>query len=382
MASHRPRWSSQTKLVISLLLLSFILYLISRFSIVIPPFILAVILAYILTPVVNFLNKKLHFPRILAILVLYIMILALASTLPVIFVPLLASQFSGLNLDLQKVIDEIQQLAGNQYSFAGQVIDFSNIFDQLIQALQRIVEPIISQTLNVAMDIISSIIWVIFILVVSIYLIKDGEKLRQWFENLVPETYRHDFIHLRREINTIWSSFFRGQLLLGLVVAAIFTGLGFILGIPFALGMGLLAGLLEFLPSIGHGIWLFIASLISLYFGSTWIPIPNWVFAIIIIGLHLVFQQFDLNYLIPRIIGRSVHLPPLVVILGIVSGAVLAGVMGIPLAAPTIASARVIGRYIYANLFDTDPFSTPATQPTVPPNPTWWKPQRTTEKKK
>jgi predicted PurR-regulated permease PerM len=188
MASHRPRWSSQTKLVISLLLLSFILYLISRFSIVIPPFILAVILAYILTPVVNFLNKKLHFPRILAILVLYIMILALASTLPVIFVPLLASQFSGLNLDLQKVIDEIQQLAGNQYSFAGQVIDFSNIFDQLIQALQRIVEPIISQTLNVAMDIISSIIWVIFILVVSIYLIKDGEKLRQWFENLVPET--------------------------------------------------------------------------------------------------------------------------------------------------------------------------------------------------
>jgi predicted PurR-regulated permease PerM len=77
---------------------------------------------------------------------------------------------------------------------------------------------------------------------------------------------------------------------------------------------------------------------------------------LIVMALHLVYQQFDLNYLIPRIIGRSVHLPPLVVILGIVSGAVLAGVLGIFLAAPTIASARVLGRYIFSNLFDLPPF--------------------------
>jgi len=94
---------------------------------------------------------------------------------------------------------------------------------------------------------------------------------------------------------------------------------------------------------------------------------------LIIIGLHIFFQQFDLNYLIPRIIGRSVHLPPLVVILGIVTGAVLAGVMGIPLAAPTIASARVIGRYIFANLFDMPPFPENVAQPLPPPNARWWK---------
>ena len=83
-----------------------------------------------------------------------------------------------------------------------------------------------------------------------------------------------------------------------------------------------------------------VGALLSFFVGSTWLPIPNWVFALIIISLHLVFEQFDLNYLIPRIIGRSVHLPPLVVILGIVTGAVLAGVLGILLAAPTIASAE------------------------------------------
>jgi predicted PurR-regulated permease PerM len=93
---------------------------------------------------------------------------------------------------------------------------------------------------------------------------------------------------------------------------------------------------------------------------------------LIVIGLHLIFEQFDLNYLIPRIIGRRVHLPPLVVILGIVAGAVLAGVLGILLAAPTIASARVLGRYVYANLFDLDPFPNTSTSPLPPPNPRWW----------
>ena len=122
--------------------------------------------------------------------------------------------------------------------------------------------------------------------------------------------------------------------------------------------MGLLAGLLEFLPSIGHGIWLFLASILTFSLGSSWIPLPNWAVMLILIGLHIIFQQFDLNYLIPRIIGRSVHLPPLVVILGIVIGAITAGVIGIPLAAPTISSIRIIGRYIYANIFDLDPFPT------------------------
>jgi predicted PurR-regulated permease PerM len=142
---------------------------------------------------------------------------------------------------------------------------------------------------------------------------------------------------------------------------------------PFALAMGVLAGLLEFLPSIGHGIWLTIGALLAFFAGSTRLPIPNWAFALLVTGMHIFFQQFDLNYLIPRIIGRRVHLPPLVVILGIVTGALLAGVLGILLAAPTIASARVVGRYIYANLFDQEPFPTPIAPPLPPPNPRWWR---------
>ena len=84
-------------------------------------------------------------------------------------------------------------------------------------------------------------------------------------------------------------------------------------------------------------------------------PIPNWAFLLVVLACHILFTQFDLNYLIPRLIGRSLKLPPVVVILGIVAGAALAGVMGVVLAAPTIASMRVLGRYIYARLADRIP---------------------------
>ncbi len=194
-------------------------------------------------------------------------------------------------------------------------------------------------------------------------------------EHVLPTDYQNDYRLLVTEINEIWSSFFRGQLLLAVIVASIFAVVGVAIGLPFALGMAVLAGLLEFLPSIGHGIWLIVAVIASLLLGSSWIPVPNWVFALIVVGLHIIFQQFDLNYLIPRIIGRSVHLPPLVVILGIVAAAVSVGVLGIPLAAPTIASARVFGRYIYCELLDMDPFplvESTAT-PLPPPDPQWWR---------
>lgn len=370
---NRPRWAYPTKVIVSLLLLALAVYLLARFSVVIPPFILAVILAYILNPIVTFFEKRLHIHRILSILLSYILLLIIMVTVPAVFIPILGSQFSEFNVDFNLIIDNLRSMLAREYMIAGFKMDTTAIFEQVVSSLQGLIEPVVGQTLELAVGIISSIVWIIFILVVAFYLIRDGTKLRQWIEEHIPPSYLPDFICLRERINEIWSSFFRGQMLLALIVATIFTVVGLILGLPFAIAMGVLAGLLEFLPSIGHGIWLFIASLVALFLGSTWIPIPNWAFTLVIIGLHIFFQQFDLNYLIPRIIGRSVHLPPLVVILGIVTGAVLAGVMGIPLAAPTIASARVISRYIFANLFDMSPFPENVAQPLPPPNARWWK---------
>ena len=373
MDETRPRWPFQVKLMVSLLLLAFFIYLLSRFSQAIPPFILAIILTFILTPLVNFFQARLNLKRVLSILLTYILLLAVSLLVPVVVTPILGSQIRGLNLDFQQISKEIQAFFGKEYFFGGQIIDMSILLNQLSDGLRGLLEPFVGQTLTLVVEVVSSIVWVIFIFVVSFYLIKDSTRLRDWIESLFPPAYQKDFQTIREEIYQIWGAFFRGQLVLGFVVACIFTAFGFLLGLPFALGMGVLAGLLEFLPSIGHGIWMVTAALLALTFGSTWLPLPHWVFTLIIVGLHMFYQQFDLNYLIPRIIGKRVQLSPLVVILGIVAGAVLAGVLGIFLASPTIASARVLARYVYANLLDMNPFPVTVTQPTQPPEPYWWR---------
>ena len=101
---ERPRWSNQVKLVVSLLLLALLIYLLRRFSLAIPPLIIAAVLAYILTPLVAFLQRKLHLPRPLAILLSFLFALVLLAAFIAGFVPLLGTQFANLNLDIQRLI--------------------------------------------------------------------------------------------------------------------------------------------------------------------------------------------------------------------------------------------------------------------------------------
>jgi predicted PurR-regulated permease PerM len=367
---RRP-WLPRTKLTVSLLLLALFIYLITRFSVVLPPLILAVIIAYILTPSVNRIERRLPLPRWLISLLVYLLALASLILIPSIFLPPLADQVANINLDFQLILIQLEDLFAHRYIIAGQVIDGGEIFNQTVSVIQESLQPLFGHTLGFAFDVIESLVWVVFVFVISFYLVKDNAQVVQWLDQLPPPDLRDDVRRLRTEINQIWAAFFRGQLVLGLVVAVLITIFGFSIGLPFALAMGVFAGLMEFIPSVGHAIWLTIACVLALFAGSTWMDVPNWAFALVLFGLHIIFQQFDLNYLIPRIIGRQVHLPPLVVILGIVAGAALAGVLGVVLAAPTVASARVLSRYIFANLNDSDPFPE-VTTTLPPPNPRWW----------
>ena len=373
MQEPRPRWSPSTKLTISLLLMAFGIYLLYRFRAVIEPLILAILLAYVLTPLANLFQKRLGIRRGLSTLFVYLVVILVLTAILLILIPMVTVQSAGLNLNFQNILSQIETFFGKQFNILGREIAIDQVYRQVVGSIAGLFEPFFGRTLSLVFEVITSLVWVLFIVVFSFYLVKDGQKFIAWLVDVTPLVYRNDFIRLGSEINLVWGAFFRGQLVLALLVTTIFIVVGLIIGLPFALAMGLLAGLLEFLPSLGHGIWLAIAALLALFAGSTWLPVANWVFMLLVIGLHAFFQQFDLNYLIPRVVGRRVHLPPVLSILGIVAGALLAGVLGILLAAPTIASARVIGRYIYANLFEQEPFPTTLAETLPPPNPRWWR---------
>ncbi len=339
----RPKWSTTTKLVVVLLILLVGGLIARKFGEAIYPVILALILAFILAPLVTLLQRKFKLNRVVAIILVYLVLFILFGAILWIIIPILLNQIQVFIKDIDIWITQALNFFAQDFQIGSYIISGDVLLEPITNALQNILEPVVGSTIGIVGLLIESIAWIVFIIIISIYLIKESKSILAWFEHLVPSYGRLDYNHILNEINIIWSAFFRGQLLLALIVSVIITVEGLILGLPFALLMGVFAGLLEFLPSIGHGIWLVVASLLALILGSTWLPIPNWVFLLLVLSIHIIFTQFDLNYLIPKIIGRSVHLPPLVVILGILAGASLAGVLGVVLAAPTIASLRVMG---------------------------------------
>jgi predicted PurR-regulated permease PerM len=377
----RPQWSSTTKLVIVLLGLLAFGFVFYKFGAAVYPLILALILSYVLSPFVNFLQRKIRLNRSLSILLVYLLGFLIVGAILWIIIPLFTSQVGLFVKDIDVWIREIEKFFSGEIVIAGFSISGDVLLKPVIDFLQNMLEPILGSTLEIVGVIVESIAWIIFILIISIYLIKESKSVIAWFEHLIPPYGRFDYNHILNEINIIWSAFFRGQLLLAVLVSIIITFEGLILGLPFALLLGIFAGIMEFLPSIGHGIWLVIASSVALILGSSWIPVPNWVFVIIVLSVHTIFTQFDLNYLIPRIIGRSVHLPPLVIIIGIIAGASFAGVLGVVLAAPTIASLRVLGGYLYARILDLEPFQNkPTTVPPLPPPELrWWQKSNSTK---
>ena len=370
----RPTWSFLTKIVVISILFAATGFFLSRFTTAIPPIILAVIIAYLLTPWVNSLENRLKISRGAALAIAYLVVTAFITTVFLVLVPLLIDQLRGFNLNLRDLLDQARQLFNQEFTLAGVLISGPNMMRQISLSLEGIFQPLVGTTLDLLTGLMESLVWIIFIIIISVYLIKDSRKVIAWFDHLAPPLYRDDFIRLRSDMHIIWSAFFRGQILLSVVVTAIITAEAFIIGLPFPLILGVLAGLLEFLPSVGHGIWITIAGILALLVGSTWLPLPNWAFLLLVVIIHIIFTQTDLNYLIPRIIGRSVQLPPMVVILGIVAGASIAVVLGIFLAAPTIASLRILLRYVYARLIDEEAFrdEAPASRPLPPPNPRWW----------
>src|SRR5262249_38082420 len=115
--------------------------------------------------------------------------------------------------------------------------------------------------------------------------------------------------------------------------------------------------LLEFVPSIGSGLAIFPAALLALTSQSSTIPyLGGAPFAVVVIIAWAVLQNIEAIILVPRIMGGSLNLHPFVVIVSIIIGASLAGVLGIVLAAPAVASLRIFGQYIYGKLMDKDPF--------------------------
>jgi predicted PurR-regulated permease PerM/phosphoglycolate phosphatase-like HAD superfamily hydrolase len=227
-----------------------------------------------------------------------------------------------------------------------------------LQNLQRLLFPFASGAAVVVIGAASSALWLVFILVVSFYVITDAPLMYRSVVVVIPEKWRPEIRVLWRELVDVWDAFIRGRLLLSLLMGLMIGAALSILGVRSAPALGFLYGLLSLVPAVGPVIAAIPGVLIALILGSSWLPLPNLWFAVLVAIVYLLLDQFENLYLLPRMVGRRVALHPAVVIVGAVVGAELAGVLGILLAAPVMASIRVLLTYAIRKLFDEEPIST------------------------
>lgn len=369
------RWSSTTKIIVIIIILALIpialvLYK-SQIQAVIPPMVISLLLAFILDPIVSFLTNRLRLSRGLAaglvILVLIIAMLGAIAT-PVAAVPSIQQAVESMQEEATSVVNEIDSfLRQPPIEVMGYTLDLSELYDELSTLLRSFISSVAQGTIDVVLNIASGFLWLIFILMITFYLLKDAARIVAQMDRLPPQDYREDFVRLRQEITEVWQAFLRGQLLLGFVIAILVTVGCMALGVRYAPVLGLLAGLLEVIPNIGPTVASVPAILLALFQENTLLGMSNFWYAALVAGMYILIQQLENNFIVPRIMGRTLNLHPILVLVGVVIGGSLGGVLGMLLAAPTLATLKVIGRYVFCRIYDLDPFATSEEEP--PPKP-------------
>lgn len=366
-----PYWSKTTKVIVVVFVILAALWLISRFKSLIGMLVVAAILGYLLEPLINFIDRRTSLRRGLIILIVYL-VLAMA----------IIGGFSALGFASYQQIANLISLTPGLIENAGEslsllitrteplelgpiVINPTIIpWDRLTDQLLGLLDPVLSRSTTFfsrfATSTVRTVFNVAFVFIISLYLAIDLPNLGDYVKSVAQQPgYRQDAERLIPDLSRVWRAYLRGQIILGLIIfVVVWMGLT-ILGVQNSLALGLLAGLLEFVPTVGPVISAGVAILVAFFQPTNYIGLDSWQYALLVLALMIVIQQVENNFLVPRIVGGALDLHPILVIVGVFMGASLAGILGAILAAPLVASLKVLGHYTWRKLFDLPPFPDP-----------------------
>lgn len=349
-------WSKPTRYLIFVLLLAGALWFIIAARNMFSALAIAALLAFILNPLVTLVNMHAKVSRNWTVLLVYLLSLAGLVALGIIFIPVIPEQTGRLANELQIILEQIQNeylerpitLLNYEISLGPLLPDFTEITSENIIRPDIILSAIQATTTNVG--------WLLVILVTTFYLLQDWDRLREWLFSWAPEAYAGDARRLYEEIRWVWNRYFRGQLRLSIIIG-ILTGLGSAaIGLPGAIIFGIAAGVFDVLLSVGPFLVMAVAFLVALFAGSTFLPVSNFIFALLVLAVHGGIQSLENIWLRPRIMGHSLKMHPAIVFIAIISSLALAGVLMALIIIPVIGSAAVIIRYLYCKIFEIDPW--------------------------
>ncbi|HEY66547.1 MAG TPA: AI-2E family transporter [Caldilineae bacterium] len=345
------------------------------------PYLIALLIGYVVHPLVNFLDEHMPTPlqrinasRPLAIIIVYLLIIGMVVTIMAFLVPLVIRQLQDLLTALPSLIegaqtrmnvgltdwylqawDYVGRLAEQYFGIRLEEVAQGNLRPQVeqwilewIQRAAALVVTGVQQGLTRSLTVITSTVsFVLGILILPFwlfYILNDQAQVISGIMRLIPERYRLDAHFLGKAADGVLSAYIRGQLLLCLFIFIIDSiGLA-IIGVNYPLLLGLVAGVLEIFPFIGPILGAIPALLVAL------LQSPST--ALWTLLLFVGVQQVENIFLVPRIQGQSVQLHPALIMLVLVMGNELAGIWGMLLAVPVTAIVRDVFKYLYLRMSD------------------------------
>ncbi len=320
---------------------------------VLTPFVAAALLAYIGDPLADRL-QKLRFPRTLAVVTVFLLTFLFLALLLLLVGPLIRQQISALFSALPSIIAEIDQvwLPKLDSVFALDIDDEVGLGAFIMRYKDMVGSwggALLSSVTSTGSMLAAAVISLFLIPILTFYLLRDWDSLLAHFGALVPASQRDTVFALARETDEVLGAFLRGQLLVMFALAVIYSlGLSLV-GLEFAIAIGVVSGLVSFVPYLGFVFGIAIATLtVALE------PNPLWQL-VGVVATFTIAQMFEGSVLTPKLVGDRIGLHPVMVIFAIAAGGQLFGFFGILLALPAAAVLSVVIRFAFHRYLKENP---------------------------
>ena len=309
--------------VIFIILFFVLLYLLKDVLVII---LFAIIIASAITPFANWLDEK-KFPRLLGVIFLYLSIFGLIIFLLSLAIPFVSLEINGLIKDLPKFVKNVStSIEQAQEATSSPYFDFFNDILNILDSFSQYLAVSSQSVFSFVIGIFGGFISFASIIVISFYLSYIRGGVEGFIRSLIPSRYEETFLKVWERSERKIGRWVQGQLLLALIVGiAVYVGLS-LMGIKFALILGIIAMIFELVPIVGPVLSAVPAIILAFIQGPA---LGLWV-----ILFYVMVQQIENHVLVPLVLGKTLGLNPVVVIIALLIGAKLAGILGIILSVP------------------------------------------------
>jgi len=305
------------------------------------PFVIGLLLAYLLNPGVVYIEKK-GVKRIWAIIIIYVFLFGVGSTVCTKFIPLILKELENFAKEIPNMAAIGQQMLEsfqNQYQNSSLPFSMRVAFDKALISIEMELQTFTTAIVEGIINSVSYFIGIVISPVLAFYLLHDWYEIKEKLLLFLPGKWRHEIISVVRDVDKVLNGIIRGQLMIALTVGILVsTGL-YILNVKFALLIGLLAGVLDIIPYFG--------AIIGATPAVTLALLESPILAIKVGLLFIIIHQLEGTVIGPKILGESVGLHPLSVIFFVFVGGEIGGLAGMLLGVPLAAIIKVILCHLY-----------------------------------